>query len=133
MDITYRTRKIPEYKAQAREVVKVLDDLPHLLVRLEISGEHFPHRAAPPFVMIHIDEKEYFKDLFTEVSPDNQALIGYLPVNLPPGGSIVFGYGDEIWGTVPGGFDADSVARLDRGRLPENIVIVDDDFVQRRR
>ena len=52
MNIKYRMRKLPEYKVQAREVVRVLDNQPHLLVRMEISGEYFPHRAPHPFVMI---------------------------------------------------------------------------------
>lgn len=133
MEIKYRMKKLPEYKVQAREVVRVLNDLPHLLVLLEISGEYFPHRAPHPFVMIKMGEEEYFKDLFTEVSPDNQKLLGYLPINIPSKGVIVFGYGDEIWGTVPGEFDTTSVIRLDRKRLPKKIVIVDDDFLRRKK
>jgi hypothetical protein len=133
MDISYRMRKLPEYQAEAKEVVRVLNDLPHLLVRVEVRGETFPHRAAPAFVMIQMGEKEYFRDLFTEVSPDNQKLIGYLPVDLPSGGSIVFGYGDEIWGTIPGEFNAEAVTRLDRARLPDNIVVVDREFMQHRK
>ncbi|HII81638.1 MAG TPA: hypothetical protein HA261_14910 [Methanosarcina sp.] len=133
MNIKYRMRKLPEYKVQAREVVRVLDNQPHLLVRMEISGEYFPHRAPHPFVMIKVNEKEYFKDLFTEVSPDNQKLLGYLPINIPSKGVIVFGYGDEIWGAVPGEFDKESVTRLDKKRLPKEIVIVDDDFLRRKK
>ena len=130
MDIKYRMRKLPEYKAVAREIVRVLDDLPHLLVRIEVSGEYFPHRAAHPFVMIKVREEEYFKDLFTEVSADNQKLIGYLPITIPSKGVIVFGYGNEIWGAVPDGFDTASVTRLDRDKLPKRIRIVDDDFLR---
>lgn len=133
MDIKYRMRKVPEYTVLAREVVKVLDDLPHLVVRMEVSGGNFPHRAPHPFVMIKVGEEEYFKDLFTEVSPDNQKLLGYLPVNVPSKGVIVFGYGNEIWGTVPGQFDRASVTRLDRKRLQKNIVVVDEDFLLRKK
>ncbi|MHC4692049.1 MAG: hypothetical protein ACYS67_04845 [Planctomycetota bacterium] len=133
MDIKYRMRKLPEYKALATEVVRVLDDRPHLLVRIEVSGEHFPHRAPHPFVMVKVGEDEYYKDLFTEVSPDNHKLLGYLPVNIPSKGVIVFGYGDEIWGRIPGEFDAASVTRLDRKRLPEKVVIVDDDFLRSKK
>ncbi|MCK5115543.1 MAG: hypothetical protein KAR44_03020 [Candidatus Aegiribacteria sp.] len=130
MDIKYRMRKLPEYKALASEVVRVLNDRPHLLVRIEVSGEHFPDRAPHPFVMINVGKEEYYKDLFTEVSPDNRKIIGYLPINIPSKGVIVFGYGDEIWGTVPGRFTTTSVARLERNRLPKNIMIVDDNFLQ---
>jgi hypothetical protein len=133
MDIKYRMRKLPEYKAVAREVVRELDDLPHLLVRIEVSGEYFPHRAAHPFVMIKVGEEQYFKDMFTEVSADNQKLIGYLPINIPSKGDIVFGYGDEIWGSVPSKFDTESVIRLDREKLPKRIMIVDDDYLRRKK
>jgi len=133
MDIKFRTRKLPEYKAHANEVVKVLNDRPHLIVRVEVSGEHFPHRAPHPFIRIQVGKEEYFNDLFTEVSPDSQKLLGYLPVNTPARGIIEFGYGAEIWGTIPIEFNAESVTRLDRKRLPKNIVIVDDDFPQSRK
>lgn len=133
MDIKYGMRKLPEYKIQAREVVRVLDDRPHLLIRVEVSGEYFPHRAVHPFVMVKVGEQEYFKDLFTEVSPDNEKLIGYLPINIPSNGIIVFGYGNEIWGAMPGEFDTASVARLDRNKLPKDIVIVDDNFLRRKK
>jgi len=128
MNIKYRMRKSPEYTVRTSEVVRVLDKLPHLLVRIEISGEYFPHRAPHPFVMIKIGEEEYFKDLFTEVAPDNQRLLGYLPVNFPPKGIIVFGYGDEIWGAIPREFDSKVVKRLDREKLPKKIVIVENKF-----
>jgi hypothetical protein len=133
MDIKYRMRKLPEYQVQAREVVRVLDDRPHLLVRMEVRGESFPHRAPHPFVMIQVGEQEYFKDLFTEVSADNQSLQGYLPIDVPSQGVVVFGYGDEIWGRVPGEFDAATVTRLDRKRLPEEIVVVDVKFLRRKK
>jgi hypothetical protein len=66
------------------------------------------------------------------VSPDNQKLVGYLPVNLPPKETIVFGYGDEIWGIVPPEFNADSITRLDMKKLPKKIVIVNNDFLLKR-
>lgn len=131
MAIEYRIRKLPEYKAEAREVVKMLNDRPHLMVRVEVSGEHFPHRDAPPFILIRTGRDRSFKDLFTEVSPDNQKLQGYLPVDIPEGGVIEFGYGDEIWGAVPVEFRAESVERLDKERLSEEIVVVDRKYVER--
>jgi hypothetical protein len=133
VDIKFRTRKLPEYKAHVKEVVKVLNDQPHLLVRIEVSGENFPHRAPHPFIRIKVGAEEYFNDLFTEVSPDGQNLLGYLPVNIPKRGIIEFGYGAEIWGNVPAEFHAESVTSLDRKRLPKDIVIVDDEFLQRRK
>lgn len=133
MDIKYTKRQAPEYAVRAKEVVRVLDDRPHLLVRVEVSGNHFPHRAPEAFVMIQVGEQEYFKDAFTEVSPDNTKLVGYLPVDLPPAGEVVFGYGDEIWGTVPGRLEREAVDRLERERLPKEIVVVDRKFLEAKR
>lgn len=129
MEPSYRMRKMPEHSFRAEEVVRVVNERPHLFVRVEVRGEYFPHRAPHAFVMVEVGAKEYLKDAFTEVSPDNQALIGYLPVDLPPDGTVVFGYGDEIWGSVPEPFRADDVGRLDRDRIPEETVVVDQDFV----
>ena len=42
--------------------MRVLNDRPHLLVRIEVSGEHFPDRAPHPFVMINVGKEEYYKD-----------------------------------------------------------------------
>ena len=130
MDIIYKLRQPKEFKASAKEVVKELNGKPHLLVRIQVSGDHFPHRAAHPFVMIRTGDRQYFKDLFTEVAADNSSLIGYLPVHIPPRGEIAFGYGDTIWGFVPGTFTAQEVSRLDRQKLPKDIVVVDEEFLK---
>lgn len=117
----------------AREVIQVLNNKPHLLVRMEIRGEHFPHRAPHPFVHIKNGTNTYFHDYFSEVSPDNQKLIGYLPVDLPTEGIIEFGYGEEIWGSIPEKGSQSSIKRLDRKRLPRDLIIVDADFVKNRK
>lgn len=126
-----RKDALPKYEVATKEVVKVLNDRPHLLVRMTISGGYFPHRAPHPFIHIREGEREYFTDYFTEISDDNRSLIGYLPVNFPEKGVVEFGYGNEIWGTVPGEFSRDSIKRLDRERLPKDILIVDQDFINR--
>lgn len=128
-----RKDALPKYEVTTKEVVKVLNDRPHLLVRMTISGSYFPHRAPHPFIHVRVGEREYFTDYFSEVSDDNQKLIGYLPVDFPEKGVIEFGYGNEIWGTIPGEFSRDSVQTLDRQRLPRDILIVDRDFVNRRK
>lgn len=128
-----RKDTLPKYQVATKEVVKILNDSPHLLVRMTISGGHFPHRAPHPFIHIRVGESEYFTDYFTEISNDNSSLIGYLPVNFPEKGVIEFGYGNEIWGTISGEFSADSIIRLDRKRLPKDILIVDDAFINRRK
>ena len=124
---------LPKYEVASKEVVKVLNDRPHLLVRMKISGGYFPHRAPHPFIHLRVGEREYFTDYFTEISDDNQSLIGYLPVDFPEKGVIEFGYGNEIWGTIAGEFSRDSITPLDRRRLPQDILVVDTEFVNRRK
>lgn len=124
---------LPRYQVEAKEVVKVINDIPHLLVRMKISGGHFPHRAPHPFIHVRVGESEYFTDYFTQVSNDNASLVGYLPVNFPEKGVLEFGYGNEIWGTVADEFRGDSIPRLDKKRLPSEIRIVDDAFINRQK
>lgn len=133
MEITYTLRKQPEYKVKANEVIRILDNRPHLLVRMEISGEYFPHRAAHPFVHIKKGSSAYVHEYFAEISPDNQAIVGYMPVDLPEEGIIEFGYGDEIWGSITKQITSTTIARLNPKKLPEKIVIVDQEFVKQRR
>lgn len=128
-----RKDALPKYEVATKEVVKILNDRPHLLVRMTISGGYFPHRAPHPFIHIRVGEQEYFTDYFAEISDDNRLLIGYLPVDFPEKGVIEFGYGNEIWGTIPDEFSRDSIKRLERKRLPNNILIVDRDFINRRK
>ena len=111
-----------------KEVVKVLNDKPHLLVCVEVSGEYFLHHDAPTFIRIKIRDEEYLSDLFTEVSPDNQKLLGYFPVNLPVRIIIEFGYGEEIWGIISAESSTESVTRLNRERLPKGMVVGNDQF-----
>ena len=120
-------RKTPQYNAQAKEVVRVLNDRPHLLVRIVIDGNHFPFRSVDPLIRIATSNEKYVTNLFAEVAPDNCKIIGYFPVTIP-NGIIEFGYEDELWGTLPGEFSPESVTRLDMKKLPKDIVIVNDEF-----
>jgi hypothetical protein len=133
MEIKFTKRKLPEYKMTASETVKILSDKPHLLTRIEISGEFFPHRDAPAFVHIRTEREKHVYDYFTEVSPDNQKLIGYLPVDAPTEGVIEFGFGTEIWGSITKRFTPDTLIRLDRKKLPKDLVIVDANFLKQKR
>lgn len=125
-------RKTPQYNAQAKEVVRVLNDRPHLLVRIVIDGNHFPFRSVDPLIRIATSNKKHVTNLFAEVAQDNSKIIGYFSVTIP-NGIIEFGYEDELWGALPGEFSHESLVRLDRKRLPKDVVIVDDEFLQRRK
>lgn len=133
MEIKFTKRKLPEYAMTVGETVKILNDKPHLLTRIEISGEFFPHRNAPAFIHIRTEKEKHLHDYFTEVSQDNQKMIGYLPVDIPTEGVIEFGYGTEIWGSITKKFTPSALTRLDRKKLPKDLVIVDANFLKQRR
>lgn len=118
-------RKLPEYKAQSQEVVRVINGYPHLLVRIVIKGDHFPFRSVDPLIRISTKKEKYLCNIFAEIAPDNSYISGYFPVNMYDG-VIEFGYEDELWGTIPGDFNTESVTRLDRKKLPKDIIIVND-------
>jgi hypothetical protein len=124
--------QLPELPFEAREVVKEIDDRPHLLVRIEISGGYFPHRAPEPFIRI-ITGKKVETSWFAEISEDNRSLVGYFPTNLPRQGTVEFGYGDEVMGRLKLNFAAKNIARLDRKRLPKDVVVVSADLLKAKR
>jgi hypothetical protein len=115
---------------RAQEVVREVDDQPHLLARIEIEGDYFPHRAAEPFVRILDGDQVVMTSWFADVSDDNRRLTGYFPVDLPPRGTVEFGYGHQVMGRIPLGFDADAVIRLDRQRLPGTVVPVSAEYLK---
>lgn len=113
----------PEYHWQAREVVREVDHRPQLLVRLTVSGGLFRHRALDPFMRIVHDDTVVADSWFTEISADSRELMGYFRGPLPPEGIIEFGYLDEPPGRAPMRFDARHIARLDRERLDQDVVL----------
>ncbi|HYO14872.1 MAG TPA: hypothetical protein VE685_16890 [Thermoanaerobaculia bacterium] len=127
-------RQLPNLSWQAREVVREIDDRPHLVARVEISGTYFPHRAPEPFVRIVQDDREVIESWFADVSDDNRALVGYFPVDVPLRGIAEFGYGDEVMGRVAlaEGPQAHGVLRLERERLPEDVVVVSTEHLAER-
>lgn len=126
------TEKPPQLFVQAHEVVKEIDDRPHLLVRIDISGPFFPHRAPEPFVRIITSERLTVECWFADVLDNNRKLVGYFPVDLPDDGMIEVGYGDELMATLPAEFRSEAVIRLDRERLPEEVVVVTAEFLKAR-
>jgi hypothetical protein len=119
-------RQLPNLSWQAREVVKEIDDRPHLVARVEIAGTYFPHRAPEPFVRIVRGDQEVIESWFADISDDNRKLIGYFPVDVPLRGIAEFGYGQEVMGRIElaEGPQAEGVQRLDRQRLPDDLVVV---------
>jgi hypothetical protein len=101
-----------------REVLKDLFGKPHLLLRVTITGPHFPHRATEPFVKIGKKRSR-----FVYISEDGLRADAYFDLDDAASGELVFGHGDDVELIVPDGFSADRVERLDRGRLPEETVL----------
>lgn len=124
-------RKNPTYTFAVNEIVRVLNDRPHLLLRITIKGDFFPHRAVDPLIRIITDKDDSIESLFTEVAPDNSAISGYLPI-IVRSGTIQFGYEDEVWGTLPLNLDKTLITRLDRKRLAKDVVIVNEAFLKRQ-
>jgi len=115
---------------QAKEVVKELDDKPHLLLRVEIRGMYFPHLAAEPFVRIVVSDRQAVTSWFADVLDDGRSLWAYFPEDLPEGGAIEIGYGARVMGRIRRRFAAKEVKRLDRKKLPRGLVVVDSAFLK---
>jgi hypothetical protein len=118
--------KLPQpsdYSWQASEVIHVLNDKPHLLIKIEILGPYFPHRAVEPFVRIVDEEGRVTDNWFAEISEDNRRLLGYFTVVLPTRGRIEFGYGKTSSGTMDVLYDKNQVQLLERERLPKDVIV----------
>ncbi|MGQ0639859.1 MAG: hypothetical protein ACT4P6_03665 [Gemmatimonadaceae bacterium] len=118
---------------RAQETVRELNRQPHLLLRIDITGLVFPHRDAPAFVRIALDRRRFVSSWITEISADSRTLSGYFAVDDAERGTIEFGYGSRVVGRVERPFDGRQVARLDRARLPKNIVIVSREYLGDKR
>lgn len=126
-------RRQPELTWQAQEVVREVDHRPHLLLRVTVRGGYFPHRAPVPFLRIAEVGEAAVRAWFTEISGDSSAMVGYFATDVPRGGVIEYGYDDEVLGRVPARFSAGPVKRLERERLPGNVVEVTRGFLEEKR
>lgn len=106
---------------QAQEVVRVINDRPHLLLRITITGTTFPQRAAAPFVRVVAGES-VTRSWSTTISDDLRELHGYFPTDMPLEGIVDYGYGSRVYGRAAQALQADAVRRLDRARLPPDVV-----------
>lgn len=119
----YMVQQPSDFTWQAREVVKELNKRPHLVLSIEIKGTHFPHRDAVPFARIVQAEGRVMNCWFAEIAEDNLSLKAYFTLDVPETGKIEFGYGNVLLGAVRLDFDRNKVSRLDRNRLPKEIVL----------
>jgi hypothetical protein len=114
----------PQLTWQAEEVVREIDDRPHLLVRVSIRGGYFPQRALVPFVRLVEGDKPGVRAWFTEIRDDSNELVGYFPADIAVSGVLECGYGQDVVGRSSIRFEPMSIKRLDRARLPEGMTVV---------
>jgi hypothetical protein len=117
----------------ASEVVHELDDRPHLLLRIRLEGRAFPQLDAQPFVRV-LGRRASAESWFARVAEDQTSLSGYFAVDgLRSAGMIEWGYGSSVWGRLAGRFDPRATRRLDRSRLPQDLVLATERFIQRKK
>jgi hypothetical protein len=100
---------------EARQVLRDLNQEPHLLIRVKLGGTYFPQRALEPFAVVG-----KVRSRFVEIADDGLSARAYFGEPLPEGGRIEFGYGEQILLRFPGAFDPGVVECLDPERLPEH-------------
>jgi hypothetical protein len=123
----------PEVSWQAAEVVRELDDRPHLLLRIRLRGGSFAQLDAQPFVRV-LGRRAASESWFAEVSEDQTSFSGYFSIDAPAApGIIEYGYGSRVMGRLPGPFDPGKVKRLERDRLPKDLVPVTQQLIDRKR
>lgn len=101
-------------RADVREVVRDVHGKPHLFVRMQLTGWHFPHRAEEPFVAVG-------GVVSSRVLIDRAGLVAdaYFDQPLPAAQRISFGYGRTIGMDFDVPVDPERIPRLDRRRLPQ--------------
>ncbi len=115
---------------EAREIVRDLDDRPHLLTRVEVTGRPFPIVDRPPFMRL-VDSGSAATAWFVDVAEDGSAVRGYFAEGTEPRGTLEFGAGNDVVARIQIEGRRE-IPRLDRGRLPRNVVVVTPDFLAER-
>ncbi len=102
---------------ELREVVRDLDGRPHVLIRVRLSGWHFPERAPEPFLVIG-----KIVSRFVLIGPEGTIADAYFNVRLPAAKGVSFGYGHVISWDFDVKVDPTKIIPLDRKRLPKRFV-----------
>jgi len=123
------TKKLPPLTMEAREVIRTVDAKPHLLARVTVKGTYFPQRALVPFMRIATGRSKTVSAWFTEITDDENGLVGYFPVDVPARGTIEFGYGSEVMDRFELPFDAKKMTRLNRKLVEKGAVEVTTKFL----
>jgi hypothetical protein len=102
---------------EAREVLLDVHGVPHLFLRIRMSGTEFPLLAKTPQVWIGNTPAKHVL-----ISENKMTVRAYFSPPYPEGGEIFFGH-LGVHELQFGRFSPSSLARLDRERLPENVVL----------
>jgi hypothetical protein len=116
-DILRRPDPRRDVRVDLREVVLELHRKPHVLMRMRITGWHFPERAPEPFVLVGDVVSRLVR-----IAPDGLSADAYFDKHLPAAKGFSFGYGRTIEWDFDVEVDARHVERLDRARLQGEFV-----------
>lgn len=128
----YFLKDQPRYTWSGSEVVVELGERPHLLSCIEVAGGYFPQMGREAFMRIVVDDKTTVPAWFAEPDDDGRSLRGYFATDLPERGLLEFGYGTDLLGRLELGELRREIERLDRSRLPHELVVPDSEQVLRR-
>ena len=114
--VEFMYRRPVQLQVGAEEVLREFGKRPHLLMRIAIRGDSFPHRALEPFARIE-EERKVAEALFTEVDEDERGMRAYFTTDVRLEGNLVVGYGTDVTAVIPLERVRGSVTRLDRSRI----------------
>jgi len=104
-------------RAELREVVRDVFGKPHVFFRLRLTGWSFPHRGLEPFMAVgDVVSRTVILDR------DGLGANGYFDEPLPRADRVSFGYGNIINWDFDLKIDPQRVPRLDRFKLPREVV-----------
>ena len=98
--VTFTYMRSVPLQIEAREVLREVKQQPHLLLRFDVRGGHFPHRALAPFARVDRDGEPVEAHL-VEVDDDEKGLRAYFATDVPLGGKLTVGYGSEPSAVIP--------------------------------
>lgn len=101
----------------AREALLDVRGIPRLFLSIRLSGTEFPLLAKTSQVWIGKTPAEHVL-----ISSDQMTVRAYFGLPWPDGGEIFFGHAG-VHELGFGSFSPAGLARLDRGRLPKNVVM----------
>lgn len=106
---------------EVRQVLRDIDETPHLLIRVKLTGTEFPHRALEPYVRVGDVESR-----FVRVSGDGTVARAYFDRPLAEGDTVEIGYGPEPpLVRLRHGIELKDLTPLDPDRLPDDTRFVD--------